>query len=184
MSGHQFTRPGQVEPGRPAPDACMVCGQPETAHRPAPAGPFDTEREARAAAHAAVPPDAGWSILSAAGNRQLLGRALEDAGVLMGRYDDRIAEWLTRWEDAAVAVIAGWVQRARGLAPADLALILAALDDAAEARRERTEGNCADCARLDLDGSGLAASLCPDHQADTEAAAAYTALRARLDGAS
>lgn len=79
---------------------------------PAPAGPFDTERQARTAAHAAVPPDAGSSILGAAENRQLLSRALEQAGVRMGRYDDRIAEWLTQWEDATVAVIAGWVQRA------------------------------------------------------------------------
>lgn len=27
-------------------------------------------------------------------------------------YDDRIAEWLGQWEDATVAVIAGWVARA------------------------------------------------------------------------
>jgi hypothetical protein len=77
-----------------------------------PAGPFDTEREARAAAHAAIPPAAGRSILTAAESRQMLSRTLEDAGVRMGRYDDRIAEWLTQWEDATVAVIAGWVQRA------------------------------------------------------------------------
>ena len=29
---HPFARPGQVAPDRPAPDACMVCGQPEAAH--------------------------------------------------------------------------------------------------------------------------------------------------------
>jgi len=28
----QFARPGQVSPARPAPDACMRCGQPEIAH--------------------------------------------------------------------------------------------------------------------------------------------------------
>jgi hypothetical protein len=75
-------------------------------------GPYETEREARAAAHAAVPPAAGSSILSAAGNQELLGRALEAAGVRTGRYDDRIIEWLSQWEDSVCAVIAGWVQRA------------------------------------------------------------------------
>lgn len=34
MSGHRFVRPGQVAPDRPAPDACMECGQPEAGHRP------------------------------------------------------------------------------------------------------------------------------------------------------
>jgi hypothetical protein len=29
---HRFIRPGQVAPDRPAPDACMQCGQPEAAH--------------------------------------------------------------------------------------------------------------------------------------------------------
>jgi len=29
---HVFVRPGQVAPELPAPDACMVCGQPERAH--------------------------------------------------------------------------------------------------------------------------------------------------------
>jgi hypothetical protein len=32
---HTFIRPGQVGPGRPAPDACVECGQPEVGH-PAP----------------------------------------------------------------------------------------------------------------------------------------------------
>ena len=30
----QFARPGQVAPDRPAPDACMNCGQPERGHTP------------------------------------------------------------------------------------------------------------------------------------------------------
>ncbi len=29
---HEFIRPGQVAPECPAPDACMLCGQPEAAH--------------------------------------------------------------------------------------------------------------------------------------------------------
>ena len=75
-------------------------------------GPFETYRDAARAARAAVPPEEGWTVLSAAQNRQLLGRALEAAGVEMGRYDDRIAEWLAGFEDSACAVIAGWVTRA------------------------------------------------------------------------
>ena len=38
-----FARPGQVAPDRPAPDACMRCGRPESDHH---AGPFETERQA------------------------------------------------------------------------------------------------------------------------------------------
>jgi hypothetical protein len=29
---HVFVRPGQIDPGHPAPDACVFCGQPEAAH--------------------------------------------------------------------------------------------------------------------------------------------------------
>ena len=43
--------------------------------------------------------------------RMLLG-ALAAAGVYVGRYDLRIAEWLSQWEPATVAVVAGWVTRA------------------------------------------------------------------------
>ena len=32
---HKFTRPGQVDPDYPAPDACMRCGRPEHEHRAA-----------------------------------------------------------------------------------------------------------------------------------------------------
>jgi hypothetical protein len=174
VSGHHFTRPGQVAPDRPAPDTCMVCGQPEGAHHTA-ADPFDTEREARAAAHSAVPPEAGWSILSAAGNRELLRRATEAAGVRTCPYDDQIIGWLAGFEDSICAVIAGWVRRARPSGD-ELALILAALDDAAEARRERAACQCPDCA---TDPTGR----CEQHRADLQTAAAYSSLHARLAGA-
>ena len=76
------------------------------------AGPFETEQEARAAAHQAVVPEPGWSILWPAGNRELLARALEGAGVELGVYDWRILSWLAGWEDATCAVVAGWITRA------------------------------------------------------------------------
>jgi len=77
-------------------------------------GPYETEHEARIAAHALMScgPDEGPTVLSAAQNRQLLGRACEAAGVRMGRYDDRIIEWLAGYEDAMCAVIAGLITRA------------------------------------------------------------------------
>lgn len=77
-------------------------------------GPFSTEQQARAAAHEVVTPEPGWSVLRAAGNRELLTRALAGAGVETGAYDERILGWLAGWEDATCAVIAGWVTRAAG----------------------------------------------------------------------
>ena len=79
---------------------------------PAGAGPFRTEQQARAAAHQAVAPEPGWSILRDAGNRQLLTGALTAAGVGLGAYDERIVSWLAGWEDSICAVIAGWITRA------------------------------------------------------------------------
>ena len=59
-----------------------------------------------------------------------------------------------------------------------LATVLAALDDAAEAREARGCDNfCADCA-------GSPAGLCESHAADLDACHAYRALRAQLGGAS
>jgi hypothetical protein len=76
-------------------------------------GPFRTEDQARKAAHSIVPPSGGFSILTEAENRQMLGRVLESAGVEMGRYDDKTAEWLAGWTDATCGVVAGWITRAR-----------------------------------------------------------------------
>ena len=78
-----------------------------------PAGPFETEREARAAALAAAgPPRPGWSILNEAQRHNMLLDACTDAGVAVGAYDSRIVAWLTHWEDPTVAVIAGLISRA------------------------------------------------------------------------
>ena len=75
-----------------------------------PLGPFDTEAQARAAAQSAADP--GLLPIKAPQNRRLLGRTTKAAGVAMGRYDDRIVEWLSIWEPSTVVVIAGWVSRA------------------------------------------------------------------------
>lgn len=75
-----------------------------------PLGPFDTEAQARAAAQAAADP--GLLPIKAPQNRRLLGRACEAAGIEMGRYDDRIVQWLSIWEPSTVVVVAGWITRA------------------------------------------------------------------------
>lgn len=86
-------------------------------------GPYDTERDARAAALAAGgPARPGWSILSAEQNRLMLAAAIAGAGVETARYDDRIIGWLAGFEDSACAVIAGLITRAHQsvISPADL----------------------------------------------------------------
>jgi hypothetical protein len=109
-------------------------------------GPFETEREARAAAlEAGGPPCPGWVILSAEQNRRMLTRACEAAGVTLGAYDARILAWFAGFEDAACAVIAGLISRASvPLAPGQLSTVLAALHEAAEAKRDNA-AMCADC---------------------------------------
>ncbi len=79
------------------------------------AGPFETEREAR---RAAVAQAAGGDV--AAGrpstigeaNHRLLCEALTGAVVELGAWDHRIVQWLSQWEPATVAVIAGLITRA------------------------------------------------------------------------
>jgi len=154
-----------------------------------PLGPFETETEARVAAEAAADP--GLLPLKAVENRKLLGRVCEAAGVAMGRYDDRIVEWLSIWDPSTVAVVAGWVGRAyeaglaavpdggAALSPAEADTVRQALADAAAWRSMRAEGfpaGCGDCAAADPD-------RCPDHAGDEVTAAGYAALRARLGGA-
>lgn len=72
-------------------------------------GPFQTECEASAAARAAAgEPEHPTAVA----NGRLLWRELGSAGVEMGAYDQKVVEWLAKWEPATVAVIAGWVNRA------------------------------------------------------------------------
>jgi hypothetical protein len=85
---------------------------------PSLAGPFDTEAQARAlpavqAVYAAARESPRRGVLGE-GNHRLLCEALDAAGVDLGGYDHTIALWLAGWEPQTVAVIAGWVGRARG----------------------------------------------------------------------
>lgn len=74
--------------------------------------PFADERQAHAAAVAAVPPEKGRVILSGLQNRQLVEGACADSGVELGAYDRRIIEWFSGWEDSTCAVLAGLIIRA------------------------------------------------------------------------
>ncbi|MEU9764017.1 hypothetical protein AB0D98_30795 [Streptomyces sp. NPDC047987] len=47
-----------------------------------------------------------------ADQRDQLLAVLADAGIELGAYDQRIAEWVAGWEWSTVATIASWVQRA------------------------------------------------------------------------
>jgi hypothetical protein len=68
-------------------------------------GPFETEREARSAAHQVVRPERGWSILHKSRNRFVLEQACEAARVELGAYDRLILDWLSGFEDSICAVI-------------------------------------------------------------------------------
>jgi hypothetical protein len=74
--------------------------------------PYQSEREACAAARAVIPPEPGWSILSQSQLAELLHRALAEAGVETSDFEDRTGWWLSGWEDYTIAIIARWVTRA------------------------------------------------------------------------
>lgn len=80
--------------------------------------PYESERQASAAARAVIPPEPGWSILSQAQRAELLHRALAAACVETSEYEGGRAWWFSGWGDDYVAVIARWVTSAheRGLA--------------------------------------------------------------------
>ena len=81
-------------------------------------GPFETDREARAAAHQVVRPEPGWSILHKSQNRFVLEQACEAAGS-NGVYDRQILDWLSGFEDSVCGVVAGLVARAVAAAGPD-----------------------------------------------------------------
>lgn len=74
-------------------------------------GPYDTEAQAATDIRPllAEHPGRGETPRQA---RALLTDALADAGLAMGAYDHRIADWLAGWEPATVQVIADWIRRA------------------------------------------------------------------------
>lgn len=75
--------------------------------------PYETERAAMAAMHAAVPPEHDRVILSQDQRQQYLYGVLEAAGVAgLSALEGRTARWLCGWEDYTVAIIARWVQQA------------------------------------------------------------------------
>lgn len=146
-------------------------------------GPYSTEEQARADAHALVAPEPGWSTLLGPGRREVLARALQGAGVELGDYDQRIMSWLSGWEDSVCAVIAGWITRAGerpralGLTPRDRRTILAALTEAAETRETAAGTYCDDCA-------SAPAGACDQHAADLDAADDYRQAARRIGGES
>ena len=78
--------------------------------------PLETEAQARAlpavrAVYEAFDADPGAGKMTPH-NRRMLGRACEAAGLVMGRYDDRVIEWLSGWEPQVCAVVAGLITRA------------------------------------------------------------------------
>lgn len=58
-------------------------------------------------------PTLGRPIPSASEQEAALRDVLAAAGVELGAYDERIIEWLGKWEWSTVATIASWVQRSQ-----------------------------------------------------------------------
>ena len=148
-------------------------------------GPYETEAQARAqpavqAVYHAFRASPGTGRM-APHNAQMLTDACTTAGVETGTYDRRILAWLaSAGEPQACAVIAGLIHRS-ALPAGDRRTILAALDEAADYKRDRA-AHCADCTdqtcstcdyRLQMAQAydNLAARLHTQQQATTPAAA-------------
>jgi len=80
---------------------------PETRPEPWPLGPFNREPFG-------VSPPRSLTRGSHAWLRWKQERILDALpGVDLGAYDQRILDWLVTWEPATLAVITGWIKRAR-----------------------------------------------------------------------
>jgi len=136
-------------------------------------GPYETEAQARSqpavqAVYHAFRADPGTGRMTPH-NTQMLTGACTTAGVATGAYDRRILAWLARTGEPQVcAVIAGLIRRA-AVPEADRLTILAALDEAADYKRDRA-ANCADC-------TGQTCGTC---QYRLQMAQAYDNVAARL----
>lgn len=53
-----------------------------------------------------------WRAARQRARVQYLRGVLEVAGVELGAYDKRIAEWVASWDVETIQVIAGWIERA------------------------------------------------------------------------
>jgi hypothetical protein len=105
-------RPGQIV----LPDVGSWISGPSISFDEVPAvtrGPFETADEARELPEVRAIYET-WAPGShlADGARQLLCRALDDAGVSLGAYDRALTAWIAGFEPQVVAVIASWVTRA------------------------------------------------------------------------
>jgi len=74
-------------------------------------GPYETERQAAAAARHIYDLDVGAGLWRD-GSLRMLEDACRAAGVQLGAYDYRVLLWLAGWEPQTCAVVAGWVTRA------------------------------------------------------------------------
>ena len=157
MDGHPFVGPGQVAPNLPAPDNCMVCGQPEAAHG-------TDGLAARVTAAQAV---------------------LDDFQRSTGKYGAGVpaADWL-QWSlqlAQQLQQVLGTIGEPPSVSarpgPLELlgaeAILRQALTDAIEFRDSRLDAECILC---ELDPRGL----CPDHESDLEQADAYLSLAREL----
>lgn len=83
------------------------------AEREADTGPYETEQEVLALPAVRAAFDAITGTGTGLPERlAILEQALSGAGVELGAYDRRIADWMAGWEPTTVKVIADWVTRA------------------------------------------------------------------------
>jgi hypothetical protein len=74
---------------------------------------LETERDARRAAHAIVPPGGGHIILGTSQCEQVLEQVCRDHGVPLGAYDQRMVKWLAGFGETAAGFVADLALRFR-----------------------------------------------------------------------
>jgi hypothetical protein len=145
--------------------------------RPPARGPYETERQAAASVRHIYdsPPGTGaWGD----GCHRLLEGACAAAGVQLGAYDHRILVWLTGWEPATCAVIAGLITRAGqtpALTDAQRATVLIALADTETYVTERAAAWCDAC-------ESAPEGACHEHVDDLDQTDRYRQLAREIGG--